>query len=1634
MKLSTYGKRPQRPLVQVRQLHPATELRELSVVQSSVQSSPPPRRRSSARRSSRAAQSSGTAQSQEQEITSAPATSFSAQASSNSSIRTEASETGRPSSSASSLTALSDIETDAGALSPPSTSHDDDDEEYCLSSDSDHDSEDADRTTGPRTRSTRAKTPVFFGTPSKDELDHRDRYSRKVRERRLLRRDSLDLARRKTLTMDEVEDAARVLREEREAEHGGAEASVSHELQQTEDPPAQKDAQGSADGLSDAEELEEQDSHSPSGIEQDVQHIDRDELNDLAANADLPEGYDHASPLNAAVYESSRVADLSSAADEAFDESSVHDEETDSDQTQVVEQADLQASLEDRLPEHSDFTVDSTPVSEEDHTDEPAVPELDLVAEAQLCDQEERPSAEGSVAEVDFTAESVIAPVSQEEAPQETTAVALMLVAAEAQDMPVAAYQDETLRFDLLETADDSSASLEPTVLPANDTYCDETLLLEDLEEATSAEQHQSLSIDVNSTLQASHQGLTSFDETLAFDELELRQQSTRNLDTLDAKAQEDVSFSSDASDETINDAPNHVVVAESPRSIGPSGYDQTVCFEDLEARESIGSPQQVVEQAPIRPGFLDETLNLERLEDVTLEIETSPKEPLGAAEVADETLCLERLELDVSTVACSEPAEALEAMDQQDQTLAFDKLEQGLMLDQPSLELGLSQGNAAPVEQEDETLAFDRLEEELALASPTEAAGLEENSETESLDVQDPDDVFASRINVAGPLASLQDVHTPLRSLPAPRSPVTPTSFGSPGIGLGNQTFGQNSVEARRRILSPLASFKDQYTGRNTPPSHLTPALLTPRTMNVYLSREKIDLSPTIGKKRVDVQDDPSSQSKMAKVWSAIRPSSRASPTKGTPRSLKRSEPDSHLDLATQNVDPSPSKVKSPDLDRLKEYRDALLQQSPSKSPRRVTKRIRPESPAVTGSAASPARRGFYEEAIGYWQKGTPSLDATVKATEDAHAVQDLATTKALDQNKESGESKSTQATTTDKTTSPIKASTSPSKLARPVMSKLPKPSVAPSKIVRPGQLSTSRLPAAIAPRSEKVSTMAAPSVPSKANRTIQPPQGPGLGMRKPSTLLARQPALVRPASASSNSSAGSMIARKGSISALRKVSKSSDGSSLFGNSQKNTDWLHKRPASDVESDHAGSGSGSPVELSASSYAHLTGTKEQYPVEQPAMERARDTLPVDATALESTVAPQSAPVQAYIDSSSPPAKPLYSPVKKASTRDVNASRARRVPVGSKEAIFAPQQSKTQASATNRAGLASTSSTTTRPNGPATTIIRAATGRKKIVESSKPEAESATALKVSEPASADMKAASTGSKSSKPTAETPAGSSAEMATSKAAAATARRPRAPSSSSSVGPASRAVRVKPGPSKANVDSFPSVPISSAALASLTARNHRRNEQYHVKIETVVVRIEGPRPPSPTSKIPKTGQAGSRRLPSGQAAEARASRAMKRARASQEGVDSTDVHGEKPLEPWEEEWNDVHRIGAGEEVAYQTPSKLQTINPGNRATVKGIRWQRSLFKGPNEASSTITQEQPSSKGPLRSCLKAKDYGLDRHGNTRTADAPPSPRWKRGKVVVTKVIYDDDDQMDEELDAREEVRDYEDEDDEDY
>ena len=60
----------------------------------------------------------------------------------------------------------------------------------------------------PRRRSSRKALPIiFFGTPSASEHDKRAKYDSKLRERRLLRRDSLDLARRRTLTQTEVSNS-----------------------------------------------------------------------------------------------------------------------------------------------------------------------------------------------------------------------------------------------------------------------------------------------------------------------------------------------------------------------------------------------------------------------------------------------------------------------------------------------------------------------------------------------------------------------------------------------------------------------------------------------------------------------------------------------------------------------------------------------------------------------------------------------------------------------------------------------------------------------------------------------------------------------------------------------------------------------------------------------------------------------------------------------------------------------------------------------------------------------------------------------------------------------------------------------------------------------------------------------------------------------------------------------------------------------------------------------------------------------------------------------------------------------------------------------------------------------------------
>lgn len=207
----------------------------------------------------------------------------------------------------------------------------------------------------------------------------------------------------------------------------------------------------------------------------------------------------------------------------------------------------------------------------------------------------------------------------------------------------------------------------------------------------------------------------------------------------------------------------------------------------------------------------------------------------------------------------------------------------------------------------------------------------------------------------------------------------------------------------------------------------------------------------------------------------------------------------------------------------------------------------------------------------------------------------------------------------------------------------------------------------------------------------------------------------------------------------------------------------------------------------------------------------------------------------------------------------------------------------------------------------------------------------------------------------------------------------------------------------PSRVRSDPVPSVPISSAALASLTTRNSRANEAYYAKLNVVVQRVDGPRPPSPSSKLRRVGG----KLEASQAAEARADRARRRATGA--GNAGSREGSMEPTTPWAAEDHvdsDEHRMGSGDSEVYHTPLRI-------RAGKRGVRWHKALYAGPSALSiSEASRPARDGRQSRGSCMVQKDYALDRHGNVRSSATPPSPRWTRSKVTIKKIVYDDDEE----------------------
>lgn len=170
----------------------------------------------------------------------------------------------------------------------------------------------------------------------------------------------------------------------------------------------------------------------------------------------------------------------------------------------------------------------------------------------------------------------------------------------------------------------------------------------------------------------------------------------------------------------------------------------------------------------------------------------------------------------------------------------------------------------------------------------------------------------------------------------------------------------------------------------------------------------------------------------------------------------------------------------------------------------------------------------------------------------------------------------------------------------------------------------------------------------------------------------------------------------------------------------------------------------------------------------------------------------------------------------------------------------------------------------------------------------------------------------------------------------------------------------------------ESSTDLPLSHAELVRLTNQHTRRNEAYLAKLDVVTIRIEGPRPPSPTSKVRKVAGA---RLNKGEAAQARERRARDRASLELDMDDDSD--GELP--PMDAVDVEKHTLGAGEEELFATPPRVGAAAGGR----KSVKWHKALFVGPSEASAEHMAESDhgipakairSRYGAPRSSLAAK------------------------------------------------------------
>ncbi|WWC72172.1 uncharacterized protein I206_106132 [Kwoniella pini CBS 10737] len=181
-----------------------------------------------------------------------------------------------------------------------------------------------------------------------------------------------------------------------------------------------------------------------------------------------------------------------------------------------------------------------------------------------------------------------------------------------------------------------------------------------------------------------------------------------------------------------------------------------------------------------------------------------------------------------------------------------------------------------------------------------------------------------------------------------------------------------------------------------------------------------------------------------------------------------------------------------------------------------------------------------------------------------------------------------------------------------------------------------------------------------------------------------------------------------------------------------------------------------------------------------------------------------------------------------------------------------------------------------------------------------------------------------------------------------------------------------------------------ISEKELKATTYRNTIRNQVYHCAIDRQIVRQNGPRPPSPTSKIRTTAERDEEEKK--QAREARANR--------RKGQTATEEEERPVIERFEQ-----HRF-PGDESDFETPRPVKKAKKEDKPD-KGVKFDKGLTVIRDDGSiRPPSREDKVEDASKKGCLRTKAE-LDHLGNLHEAHRPID-NLKRIRVVVNAVFYD--------------------------